>query len=548
MYSVGVNALGNDVSVAIVREGGPIIALAEEERYSGVKGSTRTATLAWVLSVLDEFSVAPREVAYLAFPRIQAHHRLRGGPAASADPLGSQAREAYLGLACTLTAQFPNLLSVTEVRHHSAHAASAMCTAVTDDPTGVTCDGVGEVQTAGIHVRAAHGLRTLWTRRLPHSLGLVYEAVADWLGLAGVEKEGKLMGLSAYGHPTQLGLLTEEILDPVSFELAQGFGRSPEELKRKVRSWLTAAIGDGAAVQGEFYSTRQLDIAASVQKLAEEALEHLIARSFEAHEAEEVACAGGVFMNSLANGKVLASSPYRRHWVPPFVGDAGSSLGAALLALGLPRVVLDSPFLGSDLGETGSEPPTGYRKITLDADWNTQVARWILDGWIIGWVEGRSEVGPRALGHRSILANSFDPQTRDQLNRTIKQREAWRPFAPIVLEEDTQVLFGDLRTIPYMNMVLDCVTPEVIPSAVHVDFTARVQTVGYEPAMRRMRQLLLAVKAERGYGVAINTSLNVRGMPIARSLDDVARTALECSLHAVVMDGVAWVRTDRVLP
>ncbi|MCY9555915.1 hypothetical protein M5W98_30435, partial [Paenibacillus apiarius] len=248
--------------------------------------------------------------------------------------------------------------------------------------------------------------------------GLVYEAVADWLGLDGVEKEGKLVGLSAYGQPTQVELLTKEVFDPVTFELDGGQDRTPDELKREIRSRLVAAIGPGTAAPGEFYSPQQLEIAASAQAVAEDALARLIAHSFDLHRAEEVACAGGVFLNSLANGRLLASSPYRHHWVPPFVGDTGSSLGAALLALGSPRVDLDSPFLGSELGAVDRDPPAGYWSVPLDREWSTQVAGWLLDGWIIGWAEGRSEVGPRALGHRSILASAFDQRTRDRLNDT----------------------------------------------------------------------------------------------------------------------------------
>lgn len=540
--TLGVNLLGNDTSVALVGCDGAIIAVAEEERYSLVKGGRRWASPAWVLDVLAEFDVPRDEVGTLATARIQAHHELRP-LAVGRGPGPDYWNHAKAASTRWLLQQLPECQRSVEVRHHLCHAASAFYPAPFRSAAVVTADGMGEVDTATIWHGDERGLRLLWSRRLPHSLGLAYEAVATWTGLVGVEKEGKLMGLAGLGVPRFRHEIERSLVRP---DRDNVFAVSSEIAARPAtaESWAghLATLFGPAGPGGNEVREIDADVAASVQAVLEECLGALLAKAAAMTGESACAAAGGVFMNSVANGMLARNGPFEELWVQPLASDAGTSLGAALAETPAARAAtMEHAFLGSDIGDgDGAACAGGLPRIAV-GDVSEAVADLILKGKIVGWASGRSEVGPRALGHRSILADARDRGVRDVLNDRVKERELWRPFAPIVLTEDATILFDDAGDVPFMNKVVRATDPDRIAATVHVDGSARLQTVPPdEPELASVRELLEAVRARTGTGVLLNTSLNGRGQPIARNARDVVAVHAGCRLDALVLDGVLY--------
>lgn len=549
MVTLGLNLLGNDTSVALLAHDGSIIAVAEEERYSGIKGGRRWASPAWVLEVMTEFGVSPEEVTAVAVARIQALHLLRP-PAHHPGPgprYWSEAKRASLDW---LARRLPNCQAVTEVRHHLCHAASAFSVAPFETAAVVTADGVGEVETATIWAPDGNGLRALWSRTLPHSIGLAYEAVARWVGLTGTEKEGKLMGLASLGVPRYRARIHETLLRPDAADVF-AVPDAIAALEPTVDAWtshLEHLFGPPGRGGNEIRDI-DADVAASVQVVVEECLAELLGKARALTGERRCTAAGGAFLNAVANGMLDRSGLFEDLWVQPLAGDAGTSLGAALVAHGprSPQMVMRHAFLGSALGDVDAAARVRGLEPVHQDDLVQRAASLLLDGGILGWASGRSEVGPRALGHRSIFADPRRPEVRETLNARIKERENWRPFAPIVLEEDTSALFGSELRVPYMNKVAPALVVAPIQAAAHADGSARLQTVSAdEPELALVRELLLEVKARTGYGVLLNTSLNVRGQPIARTAAEVLDTYRNCGLDGLVLDGRLFLRSGHL--
>jgi len=550
MFTVGVNLLGNDTSVAILDRDGAIVAIAEEERYSRVKGGRRWAPPALVLDVLDEHGVPRHEVRRLATARIQSMHARRPPAPPSSAPAIDYWEQARSVSTDWLVEQLPSCEAVVEVRHHLCHAASAFYPSPFDAAAVVTADGVGEVETATIwRADRDSGLEQVWSAALPHSLGYAYEAVAAWVGLTGVEREGKLMGLAALGKPRLADVVRDQVVRPDPdrvFVVADELAALPPVSDLWVEHLVSVFGPRGAG--GNDVRDLDADVAASIQLVLEECLEQLAATAKRLTGADRCVAAGGVFMNSVANGRLRRGGTFADLWVQPLAGDAGTSLGAALVAHGgrCPGARMRHAFLGSALGDVDVAVRRGGLVASSsdgdDGDVYERVADLLLAGKIVGWASGRSEVGPRALGHRSILADPRRPEIREKLNAHTKERERWRPFAPIVLEEDVAEMIAPPLRVPFMNMVLDARAPERMPAAVHVDGTVRLQTVAPdEPELAHLRRLLRVVRERTGAGVLLNTSLNGRGEPIARSAGDVVAVHRSCRLDAVVIDGTLYV-------
>jgi carbamoyltransferase len=546
MVTLGVNLIGNDTSAAIVADEGTIVAIAEEERYSRVKGGRRWAPPAWLLDVLEEHGVRCDEVRTLAVARIQALHSLRPAyPSAAPGPAywGEAKRASVEWLAHRL----PRCESIVEVRHHLCHAASAQYASPFDSAAVVTADGMGEVETATVWAPDKDGgLRQVWSRSLPHSLGLAYEAVASWAGLTGVEKEGKLMGLAPLGRPKHADRIRAAFIRPDErdvFSVASDVAALPPTAE----AWAAHVAGLFGPPGPGGNDVRELDadVAASIQLVLEDCLAGLLARARSLTDCDRCTAAGGVFLNAVANSKLERAGVFEELWFQPLAGDAGTSLGAALAARGprAPRQHMRHVFFGSALDDADQAARAHGLAVVPDSDLVGRATTLLLDGGILAWASGRAEAGPRALGHRSILADPRHRDIREEINARVKDRELWRPFAPIVLEEDVPALFGSPLDAPFMNRVATAAEPESMAAAVHVDGSARLQTVAVdEPELAGIRALLLEVKARTGYGVLLNTSLNGRGEPIARSAADVISVFERCRLDGLVLEGRLYVR------
>jgi len=520
---LGINALFHDPAAALVVDGVTVAAL-EEERLSRRKHGHRPVPFAaWEIPelaarwCLESAGLEPEDldaVAYSYDPTL----------AAPADQLGlhdpwDHLRQTYAARAPGFIAgSLPGLDAgcVRFVPHHVAHAASAALAGPSRDTDVLVLDGRGECASHLAGHYADGQLETLAAQRLPHSLGLLYEDVTEHLGFLRSSDEYKVMALASYGTPQ----FSDVMRRAVTTSPDGGFRTEPVD-------W------GGLAKRREGddpWTQEHADLAASVQHRLEEVLLELVGWLHDRTGARHLALAGGVALNCVANSRLNADGPYDDIWVQPAAGDAGTALGAALTvatALG-DRC---SPMPGADLGRSwdDGELEAVLRTARLPYERPRDVAREVAsclaaDG-IVAWFQGRSEYGPRALGHRSLLAHPGRAENLERLN-DVKGREQFRPVAPMVLAERASAIFGrGPLPSPYMLFVhdVDAAWRERIPAVVHVDGTARVQTVDAveEPLVARM---LAAFEELTGLPVVVNTSLNTAGRPMV----DSPRDALEC--------------------
>ena len=518
---LGVNAVFHDPAAALVVDG-EIVAAAEEERFSRRKhGKACVPFSTWELPeqaikwCLQRAGIAPDEldaIGYSYDPEL--------APAEGDDITADE----WEGLRTLYVRRAPRFLDtlglpaerVRYVAHHVAHAASCHLAAPFASSAVLVVDGRGESAShlAG-HAHADGSLDVLAAQRLPHSLGLLYEELTAHLGFRRSSDEYKVMAMASYGKPRFLDAFRE---------LVAATGNGGFRTERV--DWERFAP---ALEAGEQFSPAHADLARSVQERLEEVLLD-IARWLHGRTGERcLTMAGGVALNCVANSRIWREGPFDEVWVQPAAGDSGTALGAALhLAHELGDDV--EPMAGADLGRSWSEDELAafLERAKLPYERPADVAEAIADvlagDGVVAWFQGSSEYGPRALGHRSLLA---DPRRADNVERLndVKGREQFRPVAPMVLEDRAAELFDGPLPSPYMLFTHRVRAPwlDRIPAVVHVDGTARIQTVSpaREPLVVRM---LAAFERRTGVPLVVNTSLNTAGRPMV----DDPRDALEC--------------------
>jgi carbamoyltransferase len=548
MKILGVSAHYHDAAAALVVDGLPVAAV-QEERLSRRKNDAAfpMGAIEWCL---DQASLQPEDLdavvfyerPMLKFDRILTSalrafpHGRRAFAHAMKNTLGEKAWVRGL-----ITAQLGvrrDRILFTE--HHQSHAAAAFLTAPTRRAAILTTDGVGEwaTTTVGRGERPADGpTRIILDRevRFPHSLGMFYSTFTAYLGFAINEGEYKVMGLAAYGRPSMVDQVRKVLrrtpdgafaLDLDYFEfhtsVTRSFSRRFVDLFGPPR--LAHEPIDLETAEGRRFA----DIAASAQQVLEEILVDLTRNLKRETGLPDLCLGGGVALNGVANTRILAESGFERLFVPSAPGDAGSALGAALYADRIhfgnrDRDVPDHPFWGPELdeadlarlaGEDGLPFQTLDEQVLIDL-----TVEDLATGRVVGWMDGALEFGPRALGHRSILTAPHDLAMRDRLNRDIKYREEFRPFAPVVPIEAADRFFvlppGGARLARFMSGVFPVRAEwrERLAAVTHVDGTARVQVLERDMAPR-LHDLLLAYGRRSGVPVLLNTSFNLAGEPI----------------------------------
>jgi carbamoyltransferase len=527
MRVLGVNAIYHDPSAALVVDG-QVVAAAEEERFSRRKHGKRPVPFsAWELPelsmrwCLEQAGLQPADldaVAYSFDPALVKPAEEMG----LHDPWDhlrtTYAQRAPGFLASALPGLDPSI--VRFVPHHVAHAASAALASPHRRSSVLVLDGRGE-RASHLAGRYQDGrLEILMTQELPHSLGLVYESLTEHLGFLRSSDEFKVMALASYGTPRYLEEL-REIIRPTG---DGGFQAEAPDWSR----WAPRRLPD-ATLDEESWRGPHADLACSVQLRLEEVLVEL-ARWIHQQTGDPVlTMAGGTALNCVANSRIWRETPFEEVWVQPAAGDAGTSLGAALQVSADDGEVA-APMPGADLGRSWSDDDLAawLRRaavpFTTPGDHAGEVADVLARNGVVAWFDGRSEFGPRALGHRSLLAHPGHAENLERLN-VVKGREQFRPVAPMVLLDHAAEIFheGPVPS-PYMLFVhrVDPAWQSRIPAAVHVDGTARIQTVdpGRQP---RLGATLEAFRARTGLPVVINTSLNTAGRPMV----DDPREALE---------------------
>jgi carbamoyltransferase len=539
---LGINAVFHDPAAALVVDG-ETVAAAEEERFSRRKHGKDSVpfstwelperSMRWCLEAGGLDAGDLDAVAYSYDPSL--------APAPGSDLTvdgweglrSLYAERAPLFMRTVLRGLDPGI--VRFVPHHMAHAASAFLAGPHRTASVMVLDGRGE-RSSYLAGRAVEGeLSILATQPLPHSLGLMYEEVTEHLGFRRSSDEYKVMGLAAYGRPAFLDDLRRAIRTTPD----GGFELDPIEWSTFVKRRT-----------GESWDPEHADLAMSVQVRLEEILLELADWIHERTGDDALVMAGGVALNCLANSRISREGPFRSLWVQPAAGDAGTALGAALAAA---RALGDEvrPMTTAALGPAWTDDEIEDALVAADlgferpADVADAVAQVIADDGIVAWFQGRAEYGPRALGHRSLLA---DPRNADNLERlnAVKGREQFRPVAPMVLADRAGAIFDGPLPSPYMLFTHD-VRPEWrerIPAATHVDGSARIQTVDRreEPLVARM---LAAFERRTGVPVVINTSLNTAGRPIVNSPRDALEVFGSAPVTALAM-GPFLVRRERL--
>jgi carbamoyltransferase len=524
MRILGINALYHDPSVALVVNG-RTVAAAEEERFSRRKHGKRPVPFsAWELPelaagwALNYAGLAADDldaVTYSFDPSLYLPPT-ELGVFDPWDELRLRYAEAAPGfLATALPGLDPS--RVQYVPHHLAHAASAALAAPFDGNCAVlVLDGRGERHSSLAGHCVDGVIRPLFSQQLPHSLGLLYEDATEHLGFLRSCDEYKVMALASYGNPRHLDYLAECVH-------TTGDG-----------GFRTAGVDWNVLAKRrqpeEDWTAEHADLAASLQACLQQVLGELAGWLYQQTGNRRLALAGGVALNCVANTRLLTDSPFEQLWVQPAAGDAGTALGGALCAAQRLGDRLE-PFPGADLGRGWSEEEieaqlrTARVPYSRPADIAATAAQALADNQIVAWFQGRSEFGPRALGHRSLLAHPGHQANLNRLN-DVKGREQFRPVAPMVLRQRASDIFGTGPIpSPYMLFVHDVADAwrDRLPAVVHVDGTARIQTIdaAEEPLVAR---LLTEFERRTGLPVVVNTSLNTAGRPMV----DSPRDALEC--------------------
>ena len=465
--------------------------------------------------------------------------------------------------------------------HHQSHAASAFFASPFAEAAVLTLDGVGEWATTSASIGRDNHLETIKEIRFPHSLGLLYSAFTYYTGFKVNSGEYKVMGLAPYGTPVYRDRILENLIDlkeDGSFRLDLSYFDYGVGLRMTNRKF-DDLFGGPARDPEQPLTQREMDLAASVQSVIEEAMLRLTRSLAQETGAKNLCLAGGVALNCVANGKVLRDGRFENIWIQPASGDAGGAVGAALAAyhvfLGQPRKIDGHDLMcGSYLGPEFDQADIERRLRTVRArfevlDDETLIGacvRALTNEQALGWFQGRMEFGPRALGARSILGDPRSASMQRMLNLKVKYRESFRPFAPSVLREDVAEWFELDCDSPYMLLVADvrqerrrAMTAEEnarfgidqlnavrsqIPAVTHVDYSARIHTVHRE-SNRRYHALLTAFKAVTGCPVLVNTSFNVRGEPIVGTPEDAFRCFMGTEIEALAIGNCFLRKSDQ---
>lgn len=561
MYILGLTTLGD--SAATLLQDGAIVAAAEEERFSRKKHHSGFPFHA-IEFCLAEAGITLKDVEHVGHywkPWILRHKAMQAVKAAfvsrdmfkaRADRGVSQVSNSYLGMfghPRRLRERFgPSDFKFHFLEHHQSHAASAFFVSPFESAAILTWDGTGE-DTTTLYCRGkGNRIEVLKRIKLPHSLGQFYSAVTNYIGFdmfAG--DEWKVMGLAAYGKPKYYDFFRERVL------MTNGNGDFRFDIRvldhhlakhYQFPDAITRELGPGRKA-GEELTEHHWDIACSAQKALEDTALYLVRQIKKMTGEENLCLAGGVAFNSVMNGRIFHETPFKNFFVQPAAGDAGCSLGAALMVwhqkLGNPRnFVMDHAYWGPGFTNQECEKAlneAGLSYETLPDDiLLPKLAKMIADGAIVGWFNGRMELGPRALGARSFLADPRRADMREILNHKVKLREWFRPLAPSMLEEYGTEVFGKEHHDPFMITVLGVAEEwkERIPAVVHVDGTARPQMVSRKTNPRYWT-LIDEFRKLTGIPLLLNTSFNVQE-PIVCTPRDAVKTFAAANFDALVLE------------
>ncbi len=566
MYILGISAFYHDSAACLLKDG-EIIAAAQEERFTRKKHDAGFPSNA-IKYCLDEAKICANQIDNVVFyekPFVKFERLLETYLAFAPKGFTSFAKAMPVWIKDKLfqkSALIKELKSTIDEgvnwrqrllfsEHHLSHAASAYYPSPFERAAVLTLDGVGEWTTTSLAIGKGSDLKVVKEIHFPHSLGLLYSAFTYYTGFRVNSGEYKVMGLAPYGEPVYADLIRQKLItvaEDGSFQLDMTYFDYATGLTMTNKKFDILFGGPPRTSEAEL-TQREMDLAASVQKVTEDIVLEL-ARGIAKETGERNLClAGGVALNCVANGVILRENIFDNIWIQPAAGDAGGALGAALSTWYLhhnrervaskERDAMKGAYLGPKFSDAEIETELKacgavFKKLSED-EMIEEVASELADEKAVGWMQGRMEFGPRALGGRSIIADPRSPAMQKQLNLKVKYRESFRPFAPSVLREDVCEWFEHDTDSPYMLLVADvqkdkrrAMTNEEealfgidklnlprssVPAITHVDYSARIQTV-HADTNPRYHAVISKFKEKTGYPIVVNTSFNVRGEPI----------------------------------
>lgn len=597
MYLLGISAFYHDSAACLLRNG-EIVAAAQEERFTRKKhdsGFPKNA-IQYCLKEADIVASQIDNVVFYEKPFLKFERLLETYLAFAPRGFLSFAKAMPLWIKDKL---FQKSLIVKELRatldeninwrerllfseHHLSHAASAFYPSPFDSAAVLTLDGVGEWTTTSLAIGKGRDLKVIKEIHFPHSLGLLYSAFTYYTGFKVNSGEYKVMGLAPYGEPRYAHLIREKLItvaDDGSFQLDMSYFNYATGLTMTNKKFETLFGGPPRASETEL-TQREMDLAASVQKVTEDIILQ-IARDVAKETGEKNLClAGGVALNCVANGILLREKIFDKIWIQPAAGDAGGALGAALSiwylhhknerSASAERDAMKGAYLGPKFSDEEIEVELRachavFKKVT-EQDLIERVSDALADEKAVGWMQGRMEFGPRALGGRSVIADPRSPLMQKQLNLKVKYRESFRPFAPSVLCEEVSDWFDHGEDSPYMLLVANVrkdrrrlmtteenalfgidklnIRRSTIPAITHVDYSARIQTVHHDthPLYHAM---ISSFKKKTGCPMVVNTSFNVRGEPIVCTVTDAFKCFMGTELDVLAVGNYLLLKEDQ---
>ena len=588
MNILGISAFYHDSAACLVQDG-KILFAAQEERFTRVKHDRRFPVSA-IARALTDTGLAFEDIDHVAYydkPLLTFDRLLETWLAFAPRGLGAfmQALPVWLEEKLRLSREIDKGLEdrykgpLQFLRHHQSHAASAFYPSPFPEAAILTMDGVGEWSTTTIGRGKDHHLELLKEIRFPHSLGLLYSAFTYYLGFRVNSGEYKVMGLAPYGRPVYADKIRTHLIDVKpdgSFWMDMSYFNYCQGLTM-TGARFDDLFGGPPRDPDTALTQRDMDLAASVQKVCEEVMLALAKEAKKVTGAEYLCMAGGCALNCVGNGVIAREKLFKKIFIQPAAGDAGGSLGAALMTwheiLGnrrtpSPKDSLQGSLLGpryspESIGTTLSSLRASAKKYS-DAELPGVVALLLEQGNVVGFFHGRMEFGPRALGARSILGDPRRPDMQTVMNVKIKFRESFRPFAPAVLEDYAEEYFRLGEESPYMLLVgpvqekhrlavadsgksgLDLLGQprSDIPAVTHVDYSARVQTVSRE-RYGMFYDVLEAFRQKTGCPVLINTSFNIRGEPIVNKPEEAYRCFMCTDMDVLVLENYVMQKSDQ---
>lgn len=555
MISIGISCFYHDSSVSLLKDGKILLAV-EEERFSGIKhdSSFPHKSIKWVV---EEAGISFEEVDEVCFyekPLIKTHRIvtmcLTNFQIKDAFKFAVKGVKQFLDLKRKLRWMFSNA-EIKFTTHHDSHIGYSYLTSPFKEAAVLSVDGVGEWETTVLAKAEENDWEKLETTLFPHSLGMLYSTFTAFLGFKPNEGEYKVMGLAPYGNPKTFSHKFREIIYPskkggytLNMKMFQ-YDRSDEVM---FTSELSNHLGILPRLPEEEITQEHKDLAATVQFIYEMYFFRLLKDLHKQTKSNNLVLSGGCAYNGTANGKISKKTGFKNVWIPSAPSDSGSSIGACLISYyrGTNKFRLDNtnPFLGPNFTneyilrilKTYSDKLI-YKKLN-NYEIIELVADEISNGKVVAWFEGRLELGARALGHRSIFADPRNPEMKNKINKIVKKREGFRPFAPIVKEDSTKIYFDWDKEVPYMNQIVS-VKKEFrnkLPAITHIDGSARIQTLKSGTDVERVYSLLEKLEEKIGFPIVLNTSFNIKDQTMIMNPETAIKTFLEIGLDTLVLE------------